>query len=138
MPRAQQIKNNQQSYLAKGRTTYPNGISAIAQSEANIIPIDDRVPGQEPAWAPIPGGKGYGTPERSHGPPSGRSGSHAGSANLTSSSSSLALGVPTTKRDGGRDLKLAAGKKTVNGITYMNPTGWDRKGHGKPSTSSGF
>lgn len=83
------------------------------------MPIDDWVPGQEPAWAPTAGGKGYGTPERSHGPPSGGSGSHVGSANSTSSSGSLASGVPSSKRDDGGYWKLAAGKRTVNGITLI-------------------
>lgn len=125
----QQMKNNLQSYPAKGWTTYPDGTSANAQSEANIVPINDWVPGQEPAWAPIAGGKGYGTPERSHGPPSGGSGSHVGSANSKCSSGSLASGVPSSKRDGGGDWMLAAGKRIVNGITYINPTGWDSRAH---------
>lgn len=65
-----QMKNNQQSYPARNWTTYPDGSEIpTADSEAAIVPITDWVAGQEPAWAPIAGGKGYGTPERSCGPP---------------------------------------------------------------------
>ena len=68
----QQMKNNQQSYPTKGWATYPDGAEIpTTQSESQIVPINDWVPGQEPAWAPIAGGKGFGTPERSHGPPPG-------------------------------------------------------------------
>ncbi|MCJ1478382.1 hypothetical protein MMC13_007062 [Lambiella insularis] len=67
----QQMQNNQQSYPARGWATYPDGTSADAQSEADIVPINDWVPGQEPAWAPIAGGMGFGTPQLSKGPPAG-------------------------------------------------------------------
>ena len=65
------MQNNQQSYPGKGWPTYPDGTSANAQSVANIAPINDWVPGQEPSWTPIAGGKGFGTPELSNGPPAG-------------------------------------------------------------------
>lgn len=68
----QQYQNNQQSYPGKGWQTYPDGLEIpTPDSEANITPINDWVPGMEPAWAPIAGGKGFGTPERSKGPPPG-------------------------------------------------------------------
>ncbi len=67
-----QWQNNQNSYPSKGWPTYPDGHEIpTAQSEAGILPIADWVPGQEPAWAPIAGGVGFGTPQRSHGPPPG-------------------------------------------------------------------
>lgn len=66
----QQWKNNQESYPSKGWDTYQNGLEIpTEESIAAITPPSDWVPGQEPAWAPIAGGKGFGTPERSHGPP---------------------------------------------------------------------
>lgn len=67
-----QMKNNQKTYPDKGWPTYPDG-SQIPDdaAKAAIVPIKDWTPGQEPAWAPIAGGKGYGTPERSSGPPPG-------------------------------------------------------------------
>lgn len=78
------MQNNQKSYPAKGWSTYPDGTSANAQSVSNIVPITDWVPGQEPAWAPIAGGKGFGTPERSNGPPGGGiGGSGSGTGNAT-------------------------------------------------------
>ncbi len=78
------MQNNQKSYPAKGWSTYPDGTSATAQSEGNIVPITDWVPGQEPAWAPIAGGKGFGKPERSNGPPGGgASGAGSGTGNAT-------------------------------------------------------
>lgn len=49
---------------------YPDGADIPdATSISKIVPIDDWVPGEEPAWAPIAGGKGFGTPERSKGKP---------------------------------------------------------------------
>ena len=66
----QQWRNNQKSYPSKGWATYPNGLEIPnAESEAGILPIMDWMHGQEPAWAPIAGGVGFGTPQRSHGPP---------------------------------------------------------------------
>ncbi|KAI4213160.1 MAG: hypothetical protein L6R36_009462, partial [Xanthoria steineri] len=66
----QQWKNNQNSYPSKGWDTYQNGMEIpTAESIAAITPPSDWVPGQEPKWAPIAGGKGWGTPERSNGPP---------------------------------------------------------------------
>jgi len=62
--------NNQKSYPAKGWPAYGNGMEIPSpEMKANMVPITDWVPGQEPAWAPIAGGKGHGTPERSGGPP---------------------------------------------------------------------
>ena len=64
------MNNNQQSYPSKGWEIYPDGAEIpTPESKAAIVPITDWIPGQEPAWAPIAGGKGFGTPERSHGPP---------------------------------------------------------------------
>ncbi|KAI4208792.1 MAG: hypothetical protein LQ349_009628, partial [Xanthoria aureola] len=61
----QQWKNNQNSYPSKGWDTYQNGMEIpTAESIAAITPPSDWVPGQEPKWAPIAGGKGWGTPER--------------------------------------------------------------------------
>ncbi len=64
------MQSNQQSYPSRGWETYPDGAEIpTAQSKAAIVPINDWTPGQEPAWAPIAGGKGFGTPELSNGPP---------------------------------------------------------------------
>ncbi|KAL9009581.1 MAG: hypothetical protein Q9173_005401 [Seirophora scorigena] len=66
----QQWKNNQKSYPSKGWDTYQNGMEIPSKEAiAAITPPSDWVPGQEPKWAPIAGGKGFGTPERSNGPP---------------------------------------------------------------------
>ncbi|KAL8903871.1 MAG: hypothetical protein Q9207_003642 [Kuettlingeria erythrocarpa] len=66
----QQWKNNQQSYPSKGWDTYQNGLEIpTPEAIAAITPPSDWTPGQEPKWAPIAGGKGYGTPGRSNGPP---------------------------------------------------------------------
>lgn len=87
-----QYTNNQQSYSAKGWPTYPAGISYNAESASNMAPLDDWVPGQEPSWTPIAGGKGYGTPALSNGPPppSGGSGSGLGGKPQVSSGNSTA------------------------------------------------
>ena len=62
------MTNNQQSYAARGWQLYPNGADIPdATSISQILPINDWVPGEEPMWAPIAGGVGYGTPERSKG-----------------------------------------------------------------------
>ena len=62
------MTNNQQSYGARGWQLYPNGADIPdATSISQIVPINDWVPGEEPTWAPIAGGVGYGTPERSKG-----------------------------------------------------------------------
>ncbi|KAL8661965.1 MAG: hypothetical protein Q9168_008324 [Polycauliona sp. 1 TL-2023] len=68
----QQWKNNQASYPSKGWDTYQDGLEIpTPEAIAAIKPPSDWVPGQEPKWAPIAGGKGWGTPERSNGPPPG-------------------------------------------------------------------
>ncbi|KAI9672326.1 MAG: hypothetical protein M1817_003348 [Caeruleum heppii] len=49
-----QYNNNQAAYPANGWPTYPNG----AYNTTRVAPpIDDWVPGQEPSWSPIAGGK---------------------------------------------------------------------------------
>ncbi|KAL8709770.1 MAG: hypothetical protein Q9220_005556 [cf. Caloplaca sp. 1 TL-2023] len=66
----QQWKNNQNSYPSKGWETYQDGLEIPTdETIAAITAPSDWVPGQEPKWAPIAGGKGWGTPERSNGPP---------------------------------------------------------------------
>ncbi|KAL8918382.1 MAG: hypothetical protein Q9208_007401 [Pyrenodesmia sp. 3 TL-2023] len=66
----QQWKNNQASYPSKGWDTYQNGLEIpTPEAIAAITPPGDWTPGQEPKWAPIAGGKGFGTPGRSNGPP---------------------------------------------------------------------
>ena len=115
------MKNNQQSYPAKGWTTYPDGTSANAQSEADIVPITDWVQGQEPSWAPIAGGKGYGTPGLSHGPPSGGSNSGATvvgnstslSGNSTSSGSSSGASASSTVPSGTGSAPAASSNGTA-------------------------
>ncbi|KAI4093803.1 MAG: hypothetical protein LQ344_002707 [Seirophora lacunosa] len=63
----QQWRNNQKSYPSKGWDTYQNGMEIPSKEAiAAITPPSDWVPGQEPKWAPIAGGKGFGTPERSN------------------------------------------------------------------------
>lgn len=49
----QQGKNNQLAYPAKGWPTYPDGSYNTNFPE---VPVDDWVPGSEPAWQPIAGG----------------------------------------------------------------------------------
>ena len=64
-----QMQYNQASYPERQWETYPDGAEIPTQDSIDaIVPITDWVSGQEPAWAPIAGGKGFGTPERSHGP----------------------------------------------------------------------
>lgn len=65
-----QTQNNQKSYPGKSWDTYPD-LDPGVRSTTTFPPVTDWVPGQEPAWAPIAGGKGFGTPERSTGPPPG-------------------------------------------------------------------
>lgn len=65
-----QMENNQKSYAARGWSLYPDGAEIPdATSKSQIVPIDDWIAGEEPAWTPIAGGKGFGTPERSKGGP---------------------------------------------------------------------
>lgn len=59
----QQHKNNQVAYKAKGWPTYPQGAYNTHRDSTTSPPITDWVPGQEPAWAPIAGGKGFGNPQ---------------------------------------------------------------------------
>lgn len=77
------MQNNQNSYPAKRWSTYPDGTSSNAASDADIVPITDWVPGMEPAWTPIAGGKGFGCPECSKGPPSGGVAGSTGGTNST-------------------------------------------------------
>ncbi|KAK4694700.1 hypothetical protein P7C71_g2924, partial [Lecanoromycetidae sp. Uapishka_2] len=78
-----QMQNNQNSYPSKGWSTYPDGTSSNAASDADIVPITDWVPGMEPAWTPIAGGKGFGCPECSKGPPGGGVAGSTGETNAT-------------------------------------------------------
>lgn len=68
---SQQFKNNQISYPKRGWPTYPHGweIPTAEMKKNSVVPFDDWVKGQEPSWKPIAGGKGFGTPELSKGPP---------------------------------------------------------------------
>lgn len=63
----QQWKNNQVAYKAKGWPTYPQGAYKTQRDETTSPPITDWVPGQEPAWTPILGGKGWGNPHGGNG-----------------------------------------------------------------------
>ena len=65
----QQQKNNQQSYAAKGWETYDQGMYACKEklTPEHVKPIEDWVPGEEPAWQPIAGGQGYGISKGSGG-----------------------------------------------------------------------
>ena len=55
-----QFKNNQVAYAAKGWPTYPNGAYNPKRDDTTSPPISDWVPGQEPNYQPIAGGKGWG------------------------------------------------------------------------------
>lgn len=55
-----QYKNNQAAYAAKGWPTYPNGAYNPKRDDTTSPPITDWVPGQEPKWEPLAGGKGWG------------------------------------------------------------------------------
>ncbi|MCJ1450979.1 hypothetical protein MMC28_001313 [Mycoblastus sanguinarius] len=57
-----QYENNQNSYKAKGWPTYLNGFYT-KDFEGHYTPLTDWIPGQEPAWQPIAGGKGFGIPK---------------------------------------------------------------------------
>ena len=87
----QAMQNNQGTYPPKGWPAYGDGMEIPTPAmKANMTPITDWVPGQEPAWASIAGGKGFGTPERSNGPPPalwpGKSTALAGKGGSASSS----------------------------------------------------
>ncbi|MCJ1260547.1 hypothetical protein MMC22_000409 [Lobaria immixta] len=58
----QQWKNNQVAYKARGWPTYPQGAYNTHRDDTTSPPITDWVPGQEPDWTPIAGGKGWGKP----------------------------------------------------------------------------
>ena len=58
----QQYKNNQLSYPSVGWDTYPPGGYNPERDEKTSPPITDWIPGQEPGWAPIAGGVGFGIP----------------------------------------------------------------------------
>lgn len=100
---AAQMNNNQKSYPARGWATYPDGTSSNAESTSNMAPIDDWIPGQEPSWTPIAGGKGYGTPELSKGPPTGSGVAGLGGAGSTAASAPV-------KPPGGGNMTTQAGK----------------------------
>ena len=55
-----QWDNNQKSYPAKGWPTYPNAGYNPRRDNTTSPPIDDWVPGEEPSWTPVAGGKGFG------------------------------------------------------------------------------
>ena len=101
-----QMENNQKSYAARGWTLYPDGAEIPdATSKSQIVPINDWIAGDEPAWAPIAGGKGFGTPERSKGgPPAlypGQSTENAAGGGSGGSSNSSQIDVsPTTTLSG--------------------------------------
>ena len=56
----EQYKNNQVAYAAKGWPTYPNGAYDPKRDDTTSPPITDWVPGLEPKYQPIAGGKGWG------------------------------------------------------------------------------
>lgn len=59
---SQQYDNNQVAYAAKGWPIYPQGAYNTRRDDTTSPPITDWVAGQEPAWSPIAGGKGWGNP----------------------------------------------------------------------------
>lgn len=67
----QQYKNNQAAYPAKGWETYPDGAYNTKRDDTTSPPISDWVAGQELAWSPIAGGKGWGNPSEQKGSGSG-------------------------------------------------------------------
>ncbi|KAL9046668.1 MAG: hypothetical protein Q9214_000554, partial [Letrouitia sp. 1 TL-2023] len=69
--KVQQFKSNQISYPKRGWPTHPHGweIPTPEMKASSVVPFDDWIPGQEPSWQPIDGGKGFGTPELSRGLP---------------------------------------------------------------------
>ena len=100
------MQNNQQSYPSRGWSTYPDGTSANAQSEADMVPITDWVPGQEPSWQPIAGGLGFGTPQLSNGPPAG-----SGVAGVGTSEGNVTSAVlPTARR---RAIRHSGGNSNI-------------------------
>jgi len=101
-----QYKNNQAAYAAKGWPTYPNGAYNPKRDDTTSPPISDWVPGQEPKWQPIAGGKGWGdysgvaplssTTPASHSTTAvGNSTDSAASSSAPASASSTAVGSST-------------------------------------------
>lgn len=69
------MKNNQISYPKKGWETYPNGgYIQPHEMRKNSLPINDWVPGQEPDWTPVPGGRGWGKKRSNESPQHVKSG----------------------------------------------------------------
>lgn len=58
-----QYDNNQKNYPSKGWPTYPNGGYNPKRDSTTSPEISDWVPGSEPAWSPVAGGKGWGIPK---------------------------------------------------------------------------
>lgn len=142
------MENNQKSYAARGWSLYPDGAEIPdATSKSQIVPIDDWIAGEEPAWAPIAGGKGFGTPERSKGGPpalypgqstqnAARGGSGGGSDSSTievsPSSTSAVLSSSVT-------LSASATETPVGGVPILhlqNNTSNVKPQTNGPSTSS--
>ncbi|KAL8837005.1 MAG: hypothetical protein Q9170_002694 [Blastenia crenularia] len=129
----QQWKNNQNSYPSKGWDTYQDGLEIpTPEAIAAVTPPGDWVPGQEPKWAPIAGGKGFGTPERSQGPPPvlwpGKStalaGGGGGSGDMGVGGSVTAGGNGSTGGNGTAGRYLGASNATARTWTNMTATTW--------------
>ena len=125
-----QMVNNQKSYAARGWTTYPNGADIpTAESISQIVPIDDWEAGQEPAWAPIAGGKGFGTPERSKGPPPalypGQSTENAarGGGSGSSDGSDTETGSGSNSNSSGTPSSIGAHSSTSRSAVLPSSTG---------------
>ena len=94
----QQYTNNQNSYGAKGWPTYPNGGYNTERDDKTSPPVSDWVPGKEPSYEPVAGGKGFGQPSGSASDSGSSSGSSSGAAtgnsatNGTQTSSSSSAG----------------------------------------------
>ena len=56
----QQYKNNQAEYPKKGWKTYPLGLYKDQYDDVISPPVEDWVAGEEPAYCPVAGGKGWG------------------------------------------------------------------------------
>ena len=80
---AQQYTNNQNSYPGKGWPTYPQGEYNTNRNDQTSPPIDDWVKGEEPAWTPIAGGRGWGQPLQSNSNSTTTGGSVGSSDNST-------------------------------------------------------
>ncbi|MCJ1366320.1 hypothetical protein MMC16_005448 [Acarospora aff. strigata] len=132
-----QYSNNQVAYAAKGWPTYPNGAYNPKRDSETSPPISDWVPGQEPAWSPIAGGKGF----------SGGSSRTTPSKPNPPTDPQITTGTPTPPYSNGTSSTTADPQTTTtgtttsptsNGTSSTTATGSDSaSAYGSPSNGTG-